>query len=131
MNMQGMEKLYDWRRSNLALEKKKNLESGVSLGQKSTDDHTEREQCSRVHLDAITSDDDGSVYAFRGEFHIVVSSQTALLVIGFFFFRDSFSLYHYAVAFISESMNHLFKRFLQIPFTSRANCLYIVFTATI
>ncbi len=28
-----------------------------------------------VHLDAITSDDDGSVYAFRGEFHIVVSSR--------------------------------------------------------
>uniref|UniRef100_A0A8C1VEY5 Hemopexin a n=1 Tax=Cyprinus carpio TaxID=7962 RepID=A0A8C1VEY5_CYPCA len=27
-----------------------------------------KEQCSRVHLDAITSDDDGSVYAFRGEF---------------------------------------------------------------
>lgn len=36
--------------SNLALEKKKNLESGVSLGQKSTDDHIEREQCSHVHL---------------------------------------------------------------------------------
>uniref|UniRef100_A0A671NEX5 Hemopexin a n=1 Tax=Sinocyclocheilus anshuiensis TaxID=1608454 RepID=A0A671NEX5_9TELE len=30
--------------------------------------HFGKEQCSRVHLDAITSDDNGSVYAFRGEF---------------------------------------------------------------
>ncbi|MEQ2245116.1 hypothetical protein ILYODFUR_024239, partial [Ilyodon furcidens] len=28
-------------------------------------DHLERERCSRVHLDAITSDDDGDLYAFR------------------------------------------------------------------
>lgn len=68
-------KSYTAGESNLALEKKKNLESGVSLGQKSTDDHIEREQCSRVHLDAITSDDDGSIYAFRGEFPIVISSR--------------------------------------------------------
>lgn len=30
-------------------------------------DHVERERCSRVHLDAITSDKDGNMYAFRGE----------------------------------------------------------------
>lgn len=29
-------------------------------------DHVERERCSRVHLDAITSDNDGNMYAFRG-----------------------------------------------------------------
>ncbi|XP_040913092.1 hemopexin [Toxotes jaculatrix] len=29
-------------------------------------DHVERERCSRVHLDAITSDDAGNMYAFRG-----------------------------------------------------------------
>lgn len=31
-------------------------------------DHVEREQCSHVHLDAITGDDEGNVYAFRCEF---------------------------------------------------------------
>lgn len=31
-------------------------------------DHVERERCSRVHLDAITSDDAGNMYAFRGVF---------------------------------------------------------------
>ncbi|XP_042175946.1 hemopexin isoform X1 [Oncorhynchus tshawytscha] len=31
-----------------------------------TTDHIERERCSRVHLDAITSDDAGNIYAFRG-----------------------------------------------------------------
>lgn len=30
-------------------------------------DHVERERCSRVHLDAITSDNAGNMYAFRGE----------------------------------------------------------------
>lgn len=30
-------------------------------------DHVDRERCSRVHLDAITSDDAGNIYAFRGE----------------------------------------------------------------
>ncbi|KAM6984989.1 hemopexin-like [Aplochiton taeniatus] len=29
-------------------------------------DHVERERCSRVHLDAITSDDGGNQFAFRG-----------------------------------------------------------------
>nr|ABL74446.1 warm temperature acclimation-related 65 kDa protein [Acanthopagrus schlegelii] len=29
-------------------------------------DHVERERCSRVHLDAITSDNAGNMYAFRG-----------------------------------------------------------------
>ncbi|KAK5622901.1 hypothetical protein CRENBAI_022702 [Crenichthys baileyi] len=33
-------------------------------------DHLERERCSRVHLDAITSDDDGDLYAFRGHHFI-------------------------------------------------------------
>ncbi len=42
MNMQVW-KSYTAGESNLALEKKKNLESAVSLGQKSTDDHIERE----------------------------------------------------------------------------------------
>lgn len=61
--------------------KKAELESySMSLlvspsGTKTTDDHIEREQCSRVHLDAITSDDDGSVYAFRGEFPFVILSR--------------------------------------------------------
>ncbi|KAI7808569.1 hemopexin precursor [Triplophysa rosa] len=36
------------------------------FGNKSVEDHIEREQCSHVHLDAITSDDDGNIYAFRG-----------------------------------------------------------------
>lgn len=30
--------------------------------------HVEREQCSHVHLDAATEDDDGNIYAFRCEF---------------------------------------------------------------
>lgn len=30
-------------------------------------DHVERERCSRVHLDAITSDNAGNIYAFRSE----------------------------------------------------------------
>ncbi len=29
-------------------------------------DHVERERCSHVHLDAITSDNAGNIYAFRG-----------------------------------------------------------------
>ncbi|KAF3694598.1 Hemopexin [Channa argus] len=29
-------------------------------------DHVQRERCSHVHLDAITSDDAGNIYAFRG-----------------------------------------------------------------
>ncbi|XP_074551380.1 hemopexin [Halichoeres trimaculatus] len=29
-------------------------------------DHVEREQCSHVHLDAVTGDGDGNLYAFRG-----------------------------------------------------------------
>ncbi|KAM6934809.1 hemopexin [Xenentodon cancila] len=33
-------------------------------------DHVERERCSRVHLDAITSDDAGDLYAFRGHHFI-------------------------------------------------------------
>ncbi|XP_005945068.1 hemopexin [Haplochromis burtoni] len=33
-------------------------------------DHVEREQCSRVHLDAITSDDAGNIYAFRGHHYL-------------------------------------------------------------
>ncbi|XP_048835201.1 hemopexin isoform X2 [Brienomyrus brachyistius] len=33
-------------------------------------DHTEREKCSRVHLDDITSDDAGNVYAFRGHYYL-------------------------------------------------------------
>uniref|UniRef100_M3ZG42 Hemopexin a n=2 Tax=Xiphophorus maculatus TaxID=8083 RepID=M3ZG42_XIPMA len=33
-------------------------------------DHLERERCSRVHLDAITSDDAGDIYAFRGHHFI-------------------------------------------------------------
>lgn len=30
-------------------------------------EHVERERCSRVHLDAVTSDNVGNMYAFRGE----------------------------------------------------------------
>uniref|UniRef100_A0A3Q2DKT4 Hemopexin a n=1 Tax=Cyprinodon variegatus TaxID=28743 RepID=A0A3Q2DKT4_CYPVA len=37
-------------------------------------DHLERERCSRVHLDAITSDDEGNIYAFRG--HHFISKDT-------------------------------------------------------
>nr|AID59463.1 Wap65-1 [Scophthalmus maximus] len=33
-------------------------------------DHVERERCSRVHLDAITSDNAGNMYAFRGHHFI-------------------------------------------------------------
>ncbi|KAK2840091.1 hypothetical protein Q5P01_013831 [Channa striata] len=33
-------------------------------------DHVQRERCSRVHLDAITSDDDGNIYAFRGHYFL-------------------------------------------------------------
>ncbi|XP_017276570.1 hemopexin [Kryptolebias marmoratus] len=33
-------------------------------------DHLERERCSHVHLDAITSDDAGNIYAFRGHHFI-------------------------------------------------------------
>ncbi|KAK7938791.1 hypothetical protein WMY93_002117 [Mugilogobius chulae] len=34
------------------------------------DDQVERERCSRVHLDAITTDHDGNMYAFRGHHFI-------------------------------------------------------------
>lgn len=34
-------------------------------------DHEERERCSRVHLDALSSDNDGDMYAFRGQYFIV------------------------------------------------------------
>ncbi|XP_056611775.1 hemopexin [Triplophysa dalaica] len=40
------------------------------FGNKSVEDHIEREQCSRVHLDAITSDDHGNIYAFRGDYFL-------------------------------------------------------------
>ncbi|XP_061826946.1 hemopexin [Nerophis lumbriciformis] len=33
-------------------------------------DNLDRERCSRVHLDAITSDDAGDIYAFRGNFFL-------------------------------------------------------------
>uniref|UniRef100_A0A3Q2QQR3 Hemopexin n=1 Tax=Fundulus heteroclitus TaxID=8078 RepID=A0A3Q2QQR3_FUNHE len=33
-------------------------------------DHLDRERCSRVHLDAVTSDDSGNIYAFRGHHFI-------------------------------------------------------------
>ncbi|XP_062312503.1 hemopexin-like [Osmerus eperlanus] len=33
-------------------------------------DHADRERCSRAHLDAITSDDAGNVYAFRGHHYL-------------------------------------------------------------
>uniref|UniRef100_A0AAX7SDC5 Hemopexin n=1 Tax=Astatotilapia calliptera TaxID=8154 RepID=A0AAX7SDC5_ASTCA len=33
-------------------------------------DHVERERCSRVHLDAITSDNAGNIYAFRGHHYL-------------------------------------------------------------
>uniref|UniRef100_A0A667ZDR5 Hemopexin a n=1 Tax=Myripristis murdjan TaxID=586833 RepID=A0A667ZDR5_9TELE len=36
----------------------------------SNSDHVEREQCSRVHLDAITSDNAGDIYAFRGHHYL-------------------------------------------------------------
>jgi len=42
-------------------------------GDKSTDDHIEREQCSRVHLDAITSDDAGSVQYMLSEVDFLLS----------------------------------------------------------
>uniref|UniRef100_A0A8C5G6T5 Hemopexin n=1 Tax=Gouania willdenowi TaxID=441366 RepID=A0A8C5G6T5_GOUWI len=32
--------------------------------------HTERERCSRVHLDAVTSDQAGHMYAFRGHYFL-------------------------------------------------------------
>uniref|UniRef100_A0AAY4D923 Hemopexin n=1 Tax=Denticeps clupeoides TaxID=299321 RepID=A0AAY4D923_9TELE len=38
-------------------------------------DHVEREKCSRVHLDAITSDDGGNVYAFRGHHFLRVEGE--------------------------------------------------------
>lgn len=34
------------------------------------DDHVEREKCSRVHLDALTSDNAGNIYAFRNHHYI-------------------------------------------------------------
>ncbi|XP_056321489.1 hemopexin [Danio aesculapii] len=43
------------------------------FGSKTTEDHVEREQCSRVHLDAITSDDAGNIYAFRGHHFLSIS----------------------------------------------------------
>nr|ARB08604.1 65 kDa warm temperature acclimation protein 2 [Chanos chanos] len=38
-------------------------------------DDTERERCSHVHLDAITSDDLGRSYAFRGNFYLRLSDR--------------------------------------------------------
>ncbi|KAG7503431.1 warm temperature acclimation-related 65 kDa [Solea senegalensis] len=42
-------------------------------------DDVEREQCSRVHLDAITSDHDGNMYAFRGHYFISRDAGNATL----------------------------------------------------
>lgn len=104
-------KSYKAGESNLALGKKKNLESGASPGQKSTEEHIEREQCSRVHLDAITSDDDGSIYAFRGEFPIDISSRQHYSDEDFF--SRTLSGYIVTPVFgVYKSMNYL-KRYLQ------------------
>lgn len=43
-------------------------------------DHVERERCSRVHLDAITSDDAGNFYAFRSE----IEQQTTICFYNWF-----------------------------------------------
>ncbi|KAB5576865.1 hypothetical protein PHYPO_G00203420 [Pangasianodon hypophthalmus] len=39
-------------------------------GEKTEEQHIEREQCSHVHLDAITEDDDHDVFAFRGHHYL-------------------------------------------------------------
>lgn len=36
------------------------------LGDKTEEEHIEREQCSHVHLDAVAEDDDHDLFAFRG-----------------------------------------------------------------
>ncbi|KAL0985521.1 hypothetical protein UPYG_G00157960 [Umbra pygmaea] len=41
-----------------------------------TTDHLEREQCSRVHLDAITADDAGNIHAFRGHYFLEKDAET-------------------------------------------------------
>ncbi|XP_056144988.1 hemopexin-like [Lampris incognitus] len=43
-------------------------------------DHVERERCSRVHLDAITSDSEGNIYAFRGHHFISKDERNDTLV---------------------------------------------------
>ncbi|KAI4872216.1 hypothetical protein NFI96_000667 [Prochilodus magdalenae] len=43
------------------------------FGEKSIEDHIDRERCTRVHLDAITEEDDGDIYAFRGHHFLSVS----------------------------------------------------------
>lgn len=55
-------------------------------------DHEERERCSRVHLDAITSDDTGNIYAFRGEIYVTTKHVTlSTLFLHFCAFPDWFS----------------------------------------
>ncbi|MCI4378219.1 hypothetical protein PGIGA_G00213410 [Pangasianodon gigas] len=39
-------------------------------GEKTEEQHIEREQCSHVHLDAITEDDDHDLFAFRGHHYL-------------------------------------------------------------
>ncbi|KAM9486808.1 hemopexin [Clarias gariepinus] len=39
-------------------------------GDKTEKEHIEREQCSHVHLDAITEDDDHDLFAFRGHYYL-------------------------------------------------------------
>ncbi|TSU62995.1 Hemopexin [Bagarius yarrelli] len=41
-----------------------------NYGEKTEEEHIEREQCSHVHLDAITEDDDHDLFAFRGHHYL-------------------------------------------------------------
>ncbi|XP_076857281.1 hemopexin [Brachyhypopomus gauderio] len=43
---------------------------------KTADEHTEREQCSRAHLDSITEEDDGDLFAFRDHHFLSVVNHT-------------------------------------------------------
>uniref|UniRef100_A0A8C6LV88 Hemopexin a n=1 Tax=Nothobranchius furzeri TaxID=105023 RepID=A0A8C6LV88_NOTFU len=68
-------------------------------------DHLERERCSRVHLDAITSDDAGNIYAFRGH-HYIREFENDTLTSGTI--ESAFKELHSDVDAVFSYNNHLY-----------------------
>ncbi|XP_041663611.1 hemopexin [Cheilinus undulatus] len=69
-------------------------------------DHLERERCSRVHLDAITSDAAGNMYAFRGHHFIHKDAATDTLKADSI--ESAFREVHSEVDAVFSYENHLY-----------------------
>lgn len=70
------------------------------------EDRVERERCSRVHLDAITSDDAGNMYAFRGHHFIFKNEGNDTLTVDTI--ENAFKELHSEVDAIFSYDNHLY-----------------------